>query len=322
MSPKLRRPPPPVLGTLEAIGNTPIVELESLRPESGARIFVKLEFLSPTGSYKDRLARAMIEGAEAKGLLLPKGTVVEYSGGSTGSSLAFVCAVKGYRLKVVSSDAFSKEKLDTMRALGAEVILVPSEGGRITPDLVPRMREKAKAVAGEEGAFFTNQFHNHDGVEGYSGIGREIFTQLDGAPEAFVAAVGTGGMLVGVSRTLKRHGTRIVALEPASTPVLTKSESGAHHIEGVGVGFVPPLLEKEFYDDALAIDEENARAMALRLARTEGVFAGTSTGLNVAGAYMVAAKLKKNARVVTVAVDTGLKYLSGDLYRSDPSAVD
>lgn len=316
MSAKLRRPPPPVAATLEAIGNTPIVELARLRLEGGARIFVKLEFLNPTGSYKDRLARAMIEGAEARGLLLPRGTVVEYTGGSTGSSLAFVCAVKGYRLKVVSSDAFSREKLDTMRAFGAEVHIVPSEGGRITPDLVPRMRDKARQIADEEGAFFTNQFHNYDGVEGYSGIGREIFTQLDGAPEAFVAGVGTGGMLAGVSRSLKRHGTRIVALEPASTPMLTRGESGSHHVEGVGVGFVPPLLEKEFYDDALAIEEENARAMARKLARTEGIFAGTSTGLNVAGAYLVAAKLKENARVVTVAVDTGLKYLSGDLYRS------
>lgn len=319
MSPKLRRPPPPSAGTLETIGNTPIVELDRLRPDSGARIFVKLEFLSPTGSYKDRLAKAMIEGAEAKGLLLPKGTVVEYTGGSTGSSLAFVCAVKGYRLKLVSSDAYSQAKLDTMRAFGAEVILVPSEGGRITPDLVPRMREKAEQIAKEERALLTNQFHNNDGVEGYSGIGREIFTQLDGAPEAFVAAVGTGGMLVGVSRTLKRHGTRIVALEPASSPMLTRGESGSHHVEGIGVGFVPPLLEKEFYDDALAVEEESARAMAVRLARTEGIFAGTSTGLNVAGAYLVAAKLKADARVVTVAVDSGLKYLSGDLYRSPGS---
>lgn len=323
MSAKLRRPPPPVTGTLDAIGNTPLVELTALRPESGARLFVKLESLNPTGSYKDRLARAMIEGAEEKGLLRPKGTVVEYTGGSTGSSLAFVCAVKGYRLKLVSSDAYAREKLETMRAFGAELVLVPSDGGRITPDLVPRMREKAQAIAEEEGAFLTNQFHNHDGVDGYSGIGREIFTQLDGAPDAFVAAVGTGGMLAGVSRMLKRHGTRIVALEPAQSPVLTRGEPGAHQVEGIGVGFVPPLLDRAFYDDALAIDEADAREMAVRLARTEGIFAGTSTGLNVVGAYLVAAKSKKGERVVTVAVDSGLKYLSGDLFRtSDPSRKD
>jgi len=307
--------PPPVSSVLEAIGSTPLVLLETLRPEKGgARIYVKLEYLNPTGSYKDRMAKAMIELAEARGELLPRAPVVEFTGGSTGSSLALVCAVKRHPLKVVTSDAFSKEKLATMRALGAELVIVPSEGGRITPDLVPRMREVARKIHEEEGAFWTNQFHNHDAVEGYSTIGRELFRQLDGAPEVFVGAVGTGGMLVGVSRMLKRHGTRIVALEPAETPVLTGGEPGAHHVEGVGVGFVPPLLDSEFYDEAIDVPETTARETARRLAREEGLFAGTSTGLNVAGALRVAAGLAPEARVVTVAVDTGLKYLAGDLY--------
>lgn len=305
----------PVTSILETIGGTPLLELTRVVPRGGARILVKLEYFNPTGSYKDRMAKAMIEGAERRGELRPRGLVVEYSGGSTGSSLALVCAVKGYRLKVVSSDVFAREKLDTIRALGGEVVLVPSDGGKITPELIPRMREEARRIHEEEGAFWTNQFHNHDAVEGYAGIGREIFAQLDGAPEAFCAAVGTAGMLVGVSGTLKRHGTRIVALEPASAPLLTEGESGAHHVEGIGVGFVPPLLESEFYNGALAIEESDARAMAKRLAREEGVFAGTSTGVNVLGAIHLAAHLGPEARVLTVAVDTGLKYLSGSLYR-------
>ncbi len=310
-----RRPPTPTGSVLETIGGTPLVELTRLVPEGYARVFVKLEFYNPTGSYKDRMAKAMIEGAERRGELRPRSTVVEYTGGSTGSSLALVCSVKGYRLKLVSSDAFAKEKLDTMRALGAEVILIPSEGGRITPDLIPRARAEAKRIHEEEGAFWTDQFNNSDAVEGYSGIGREIFAQLDGAPDAFVGAVGTAGMLVGVSTALKKKGTRIVALEPASSPILTQGRSGAHRVEGVGAGFAPPLLHRDFYDEVIAIDESDARDMARRLARQEGIFAGTSTGMNVLGALVQASRLGPGKRVVTVAVDTGLKYLAGDLYR-------
>ncbi len=310
-----RRPPPSTTSVLDAIGGTPLVELTRLVPEGCARVFVKLEYYNPTGSYKDRMAKAMIEGAERRGTLRPKSTVVEYTGGSTGSSLALICAVKGYPLKLVSSDAFSKEKLDTMRAFGAEVILIPSEGGRITPDLIPRARAEAKRIHEEEGAYWTDQFNNSDAVEGYSGIGREIFAQLDSAPDAFVGAVGTAGMLVGVSTALKKKGTRIVALEPTSSPVLTRGESGAHRVEGVAAGFVPPLLHRDFYDEAIAIDEADARDMARRLARQEGIFAGTSTGMNVLGALVLASRLGPGKRVVTAAVDTGLKYLSGDLYR-------
>jgi cysteine synthase A len=310
-----QRPPPPTASVLDAIGGTPLVELTRLVPENCARVFVKLEFYNPTGSYKDRMAKAMIEGAERRGELRPRSTVVEYTGGSTGSSLALICAVKGYRLKLVSSDAFAKEKLDTMRALGAEVILIPSEGGKITPDLIPRGRAEAKRIHDEEGAFWTDQFNNSDAVEGYSGIGREVYAQLDAAPDAFVAAVGTAGMLVGVSSALKKKGTWVVALEPASSPVLTQGRSGSHRVEGVGAGFLPPLLHRDFYDEAIAIDEEDARETARRLARQEGIFAGTSTGMNVLGALVVASRLGPGKKVVTAAVDTGLKYLAGDLYR-------
>lgn len=300
---------------LDAIGGTPLVELTRLVPDGYARVFVKLEYFNPTGSYKDRMAKAMIEGAERRGELRPKATVVEYTGGSTGSSLALVCAVKGYRLKLVSSDAFSKEKLDTMRALGAEVILIPSDGGRITPDLIPRARAEAKRIHEEEGAFWTDQFNNSDAVEGYTGIGREIFAQLDDAPDAFVGAVGTAGMLVGVASALKKRGTRIVALEPASSPIISQGRAGTHRVEGVGAGFAPPLLHRDFYDEVIAIEESDARDTARRLARQEGIFAGTSTGMNVLGALVLASRLGPGKRVVTVAVDTGLKYLAGDLYR-------
>jgi len=310
-----RRPPAPVTSVLDAIGGTPLVELTRLVPDGYARVFVKLEYFNPTGSYKDRMAKAMIEGAERRGELRPKATVVEYTGGSTGSSLALVCAVKGYRLKLVSSDAFSKEKLDTMRALGAEVILIPSDGGRITPDLIPRARAEAKRIHEEEGAFWTDQFNNSDAVEGYTGIGREIFAQLDDAPDAFVGAVGTAGMLVGVASALKKRGTRIVALEPASSPIISQGRAGTHRVEGVGAGFAPPLLHRDFYDEVIAIEESDARDTARRLARQEGIFAGTSTGMNVLGALVLASRLGPGKRVVTVAVDTGLKYLAGDLYR-------
>lgn len=310
-----RRPPASVRSVLDAIGETPLVELSRLAPEGCARVYVKLEYYNPTGSYKDRMAKAMIEGAEKRGALRPRSLVVEYTGGSTGSSLALICAVKGYPLKLVTSDAFAREKLDTMRAFGAELVLIPSDGGRITPDLIPRCREEAKRIHEREGAFWTDQFNNSDAVEGYSGIGREIFAQLDGAPDAFVGAVGTAGMLVGVSTALKKKGTRIVALEPASSPVLTKARAGAHRVEGVAAGFVPPLLHRDFYDEAIAIDETDAREMARRLARQEGIFAGASTGMNVLGALVMASRLGPGKRVVTAAVDTGLKYLAGDLYK-------
>jgi cysteine synthase A len=302
---------------LAAIGNTPIVRLRKIVPEPSAEVLVKLDYYNPTGSYKDRMALAMIEGAEARGELRPGMTVVEYTGGSTGSSLAFVCAVKGYRFKVVSSDAFAPAKLDTMRAFGAEVHLVPSDGGRITPDLIPRMIERAREIQQAEGAYWTDQFHNRDALDGYGRIGGEILAQLDGALDVFCGAVGTAGMLVGVSRAFRAAGcaARVVALEPASSAVLTGGKPGSHRIEGIGVGFVPPHLGEGDFHEARAIDEGEARLTARRLAREEGIFAGTSTGLNVAGALRLASELGRGRRVVTVAVDSGLKYLAGDLYR-------
>lgn len=301
---------------LDAIGDTPVVRLRKLVPPGSADVLVKLEYFSPTGSYKDRMALAMIEEAEKRGDLRPGMTVVEYTGGSTGSSLAFICALKGYRFKVVSSDAFASEKLRTMQAFGADLLIMPSQGGKITPDLIPRMIEEARKLAAEPNTYWTDQFNNRDALVGYAGIGRELLAQVGGQIDVFCGAVGVGGMLLGVAEALKAGGSkaRIVAFEPGSSPILTTGRVGAHHVEGIGAGFVPPLLGPSSYDEARAIDEGEARRTARRLAREEGIFAGTSTGLNVAGALALARELGPGKTVATVAVDSGLKYLAGDLF--------
>jgi cysteine synthase len=300
---------------LQAIGNTPVVELRKLVGPDSARVLVKLEYFNPTGSYKDRMALAMIEAAEARGDLRPGMTVVEYSGGSTGSALAFVCAVKGYRCHIVSSDAFAQEKLRTIRAFGAELTLVPSRNGAITPDLIPRMIEEARRLARADDVYWTDQLNNRDSLDGYERIGRELLAQAGGPIDAFCGGVGIGGMLLGTARALRAAGpTRIVALEPAESPILSRGAGGAHHVEGTGIGIVPPLLVDGSYDEVNAVAEDEARATARRLAREAGIFAGTSTGLNVRAALDLAGALGPGHTVATVAVDSGLKYLGGDLY--------
>ncbi len=309
--------PPPVASTLDAIGNTPLVKLANLGEPGHADVYVKLEYYNPTGSYKDRMALAMVEEAERRGDLRPGMTVLEFTGGSTGSSLAFVCAVKGYPLKLISSDAFAEEKLRTMRAFGADLTLVPSVGGKITPDLIPRMRELThQLIAEHEGYYWTNQFVNEDAKTGYAGIGREIVAQLNGKVDAFCGGIGTAGMLVGVAEVLRAANpqVRIVALEPASSPAMTQGHAGAHRVEGIATGDIPPMLTPGSYDEARAVDEAEARKMALRLAREEGIFAGVSSALNVTAALQLAQTLGPGKNVVTVAVDSGLKYLAGDLF--------
>jgi cysteine synthase A len=302
--------------TLDAIGNTPVVHLRKLIGPDSADVLVKLEYFNPTGSYKDRMALAMIEAAESRGDLRPGMTVVEYTGGSTGSSLAFVCAVKGYPCHIVTSDAFAREKLRTMRAFGATLTIVPSEGGRIAPDLIPRMIEEARRLARSDDVYWTDQLNNHDSIIGYEQLGRELVAQANGPIDAFCAAVGIGGTLVGVGRALRAVGrpAHIVALEPSESPILSRGVAGGHHVEGTGIGIVPPLLGKGTYDEIRAIAEDDARATARRLAREEGIFAGTSTGLNVRAALDLARELGPGHAVATLAVDTGLKYLSGDLF--------
>lgn len=301
---------------LDAIGRTPVVRLRRLVTAEHADVVVKLEYFSPTGSYKDRMALAMIEGAERSGRLRPGMRVVEYTGGSTGSSLAMVCALKGYEFHPLSSDAFAREKLDTMRAFGADLELLASEGGQVTPGLFERFKARIAELTRAADTFWTDQFNNGDALDGYAGIGSELVEQV-GRIDAFVGGVGTGGMLVGVARVLKARdpATRIVALEPATSPFLTTGRAGAHRVEGVATGFWPPHLVRDAFDEARAIDEDEGRAMAPRAAREEGIFAGTSSGMNLVGALQLARELGPKKVVATVAVDTGLKYLSGDLYR-------
>jgi len=302
---------------LQIIGNTPLVKLQKIPSAQGADVVVKLEYFNPTGSYKDRMALAMIEGAERRGALKKGMRVVEYTGGSTGSSLAMICAVKGYDFTPVSSDGFAKEKLQTMRLFGADLQIIHSPTGTLTPELFRTMISTAENLAKQPGTYYTDQFHNDDAIEGYKGIGRELLKQTSQI-DVFCAAVGTAGMLTGVSLALKEGGSRarIIALEPAGSPVLTTGKGGAHRVDGVAPGFVPPHLKKENYDEARAIDESDARQMARRLAKEEGIFAGTSTGLNVAAAVKLAQELKPGQVVATVAVDTGLKYLAGDLFET------
>ena len=312
-SPSISRNDDSVLGV---IGNTPVVRLRKIVPTNSANVVIKLESANPTGSYKDRMALAMIEGAEARGALRSGMRVVEYTGGSTGSSLAMVCAAKRYRFVVLSSDAFAKEKLLTMEAFGAELHMVPSDGGKVTPALFERFKKEIAILAGEPNTYWTDQFNNQDAIQGYTGIGGELLQQTGGKIDAFCGAVGTGGMLSGVFHAFRGAGSqaRIVALEPASSPALTQGRGGAHHVEGIGTGSVVPHMTSRPYDEARTIEESDARAMAKRLAREEGLLVGTSSGMNIAAAVQLAQELGPGKTVATVVVDTGLKYLAGDLF--------
>jgi cysteine synthase A len=303
---------------LQAIGNTSLVQLRKVVPPGSAGIFVKLEWENPTGSVKDRMAQAVIERAEADGRLKPGDTVVEYTGGSTGASLALVCAAKGYRIKIVTSDAFSQEKLDQMRALGAELTLVPSEGGLTTKKLILDMIEAARALSQEPNTYWTNQLNNSDTIAGYYALGEEIWNQTNGRIDAFVHSVGTAASLRGVATVLKQHkpSIRIVAVEPAESSVLLGGQPGPHKIEGVGVGYIPPLWDPTLVDEIVPIKTADAKEMARRLAREEALFAGTSSGANALAALQVAERLGSDAKVVTLMVDSGLKYLNTDVYRS------
>jgi cysteine synthase A len=305
------------LGGISAIGDTPVVRLAHPGAEGCAEVWVKMEGANPTGSYKDRMALAMIEAAESDGRLSPGQLVVEYTGGSTGSSLAFVCAVKGYPLRIVSSDAFADEKIRTMRAFGAEVELIPSPEG-ITPDLIPAMMRRAAEITAQTGAFATDQFNNADMVDGYRRLGEELLDQLPGPPpvSAFCSYVGTAGCFLGVTRALTAALPRLhrVVVEPAESAVLSGRSPGIHHIEGGGVGHRPPQLHPSDYDEVVAIPEAEAFRTARQAARSEGIFSGPSTGANLAAAVGIARRLGPGNRVVTVQVDSGLKYLTGQLY--------
>ncbi len=312
----MKEPPPPDI--LQAIGNTSIVRLRKVVPPGCAEIFVKLEWENPTGSIKDRMARAVISRAEEDGRLKPGDAVVEYTGGSTGTSLALVCAARGYRIRIVTSDAFSREKLDHMAALGAELTLVPSEGGLTTKKLILDMIEAARELSREPHTYWTDQLNNLDSIGGYHPLGEEIWSQTGGGVDAFVHSVGTAASLRGVAEVLKRYkpGIRIAAVEPAESAVLGGGPAGPHRIEGVGIGYTPPLWEPTLVDEIVPVKTDDAKEMARRLAREEALFAGTSSGANVIAAIQVAERLGPEAKVVTLMADSGLKYLSTDVYRS------
>lgn len=302
---------------LDAIGNTSLVPLRRVVPENCARISVKLEWENPTGSMKDRAALAMITRAEEDGRLNPGDTVVEYTGGSTGTSLALVCAAKGYRIHIVSSNAFSQEKLDHMTALGAELTLVTSEGGLTTKKLILDMIAAAEELARQPHTYLTDQLKNTDSITGYYPLGEEIWNQTNGEVDAFVQSVGTAASTCGVATVLKRHkpDVQIIAVEPAESAVLSGGQPGPHKIEGVGIGYVPPLWDSSLVDTIVPVATADAKAMARRLAREEGLFAGTSSGANVLAAIQAGQMLGPDAHVVTLMVDSGLKYLSTDVYR-------
>ncbi len=302
---------------LESIGNTPIVQLRKVVPPHCARIVAKLEWANPTGSMKDRMAKAVIERAEADGRLRLGSTVVEYTSGTTGISLALACAAKGYGFHAVFSDAFSDEKRLTMQAFGAQITDVPSDNKMITEKLIKEMIETSRVISQKPGHWWSDQLNNHDAVTGYYPLGEEIWAQLDGKVDAFVQVVGTAHSLHGATRALRKHKPtlQVTAVEPAESAVLSGKPTGSHKIEGIGLGFIPPLWEKDQVNEIATVTTAEAKAMARRLAREEGLFAGASSGANVVAAIRVGERLGPKATVATIMVDSGLRYLSTDVYR-------
>lgn len=301
---------------LDAIGHTPLVRLESLEPAGAAEIWLKLEGGNPTGSYKDRMAASVLRRAMERGALRPGDRVVEYTGGSTGTALAFVCAVLGLKFTAVFSDAFSESKRLAMEAFGAQVLVERSDNGAITPDLIARMRDRAHALAAVPGSFYADQFGSLDVRKGYEAMGLEIAEDLAGGVDALIAAVGTGAALMGAADGLRSAGVEpaVIALEPLQSPFLTTGKGGAHRVEGIGVGFEPPFLDRTRLRDIRAVDQDRAFAMCRRLAREAGIFTGGSTGLNVVAAIELAAELGPGRRIVTLGCDNGAKYLGGPIY--------
>jgi cysteine synthase len=303
---------------MNAIGNTPLIQLEKISVPGGANIFVKWEGANPTGSMKDRMALSMIEGAERRGDLKPGGKVVEYTGGSTGSSLAMVCATRGYKAHFVSSNAFSKEKLQTMRAFGAELDLIDTPDGKINADLFVKLIDRAKELSQQPNTFWTDQFNNRDNRNAYHAMAREILSQLDNKVDEFIMGVGTGGSFSGNAEILKQTvpSVRCIGIEPYFVRGLSGGDtSGKHQLEGIGSGFVPSITRKDLMDEVIAVRDEDAQETARLLARMEGIFGGTTSGANVWAAIERAKIIGPGKNIVTIICDSGLKYLHGTLYK-------
>ena len=303
---------------MKAIGNTPLIKLERLSEPGCAEIYVKYEGANPTGSMKDRMALSMIEGAEKRGDLKPGGTVVDYTGGSTGSSLAMVCATKGYKAVFVSSDAFAAEKLQTMRAFGAKLEIFPSDGGKITAALIDSMIARARELSHEPNTFWTDQFNNVDNKVAYHEMAREIMNILGKNIDEFIMGVGTGGSFSGNAEVFKEEisGIRCIPIEPLNVRALSGGDiSGKHKLEGIGSGFVPSICRLDLADEIIAVSDEDAYATARKLAGMEGIFGGITSGANVWAAIQRARMLGPGKKIVTVVIDSGLKYLNGDLYK-------
>jgi cysteine synthase len=301
---------------LEAIGNTPMVRLRRCAPQNGAELWLKLELRNPSGSMKDRMALAMIEGAERDGLISPGDTVVEYTGGSTGPALALVCRAKGYRALIVIADCFTEERIQLMRALGADIDLIPSVEGppKVTPQDIDNMVARAAELAARPGHYATDQFNNPYIIPHHRDhLGREIWEQAQGRVTAFCQGMGTASSLMGVSEALKPRDIFIQAHEPASSAAISGGTPGPFLIQG-WTGTVMPHWDPSRVDQVEPIEDGEAVEMTSRLARDEGIFAGISTGANVVGAHRLADRLGPDAVIVTLAVDTGFKYLSVSPY--------
>ena len=301
---------------INAIGKTPLVELKNISPSNGCRIVAKMESANPTGSMKDRMAKAVVEGAEKRGLIKKGSTIVEYTAGTTGISLAFVCAALGYKFHAVFSDAFSNEKRITMRSFGGQITDVRSDNKKITEALIKEMIETSRKLSEQSNHWWSDQLNNHDAETGYYSLGDEIWEQTNGEVDAFVHAVSTAHSIHGTTKALLKHNSKIktFAVEPDESAVLSGRPTGSHKIEGIGIGFIPPLWQPNIVDEILTVSTEDAMTMARRLAKEEGIFAGTSTGANIVAAIKIAERLGSGKTVATIIVDSGLRYISTPLY--------
>jgi len=296
----------------DLIGNTPVVKLNRLVDEDSAEVYVKLEYMNPGSSVKDRIALAMIEDAEEKGLLKEGDTLIEPTSGNTGIGLAMVAAAKGIKAILVMPDTMSSERRNLLRAYGAELVLTPGAEG------MKGAIKKAEELAEEHGYFMPQQFNNPANAEVHRRTtGKEIAEQFGDGLDAFIAGIGTGGTITGAGEVLKEKNPsiKIFAVEPTDSPVLSGGKPGPHKIQGSGAGFVPKILNTEIYDEIITVKNEEAFEFARKAAREEGILGGISSGAAICAALQVAKKLGKGKKVLAVLPSNGERYLSTPLYQ-------